>query len=63
MSNGWEAGGHPTLCALAHEKVNAILSSHYPEYVDPKADAAIRKKFPIKLDPMVVKPGNGRWIE
>ncbi len=60
MSNEWEAGGRPTLYALAHQKVNAIFSSHYPEYVDPKADAAIRKKFSIKLDPVVVKPGNRR---
>ena len=60
--NEWEVGGHPTIYALAHEKVNAILSSHYPEYIDPKADAAIREKFPIKLDAADMRPGNGRWM-
>jgi trimethylamine--corrinoid protein Co-methyltransferase len=59
--NEWEEGGHPTIYALAHEKVKAILSSHYPEYIDPKADAVIREKFPIKLDPLDMRPGNGRW--
>jgi len=60
--NEWEVAGHPTSYVLAHEKVNAILSSHYPEYIDPKADAAIREKFPIKLDAADMRPGNGRWV-
>jgi hypothetical protein len=38
-----------------------MLSSHYPEYVDPAADARIRDKFPIMLKPEDMKPGNDRW--
>jgi trimethylamine--corrinoid protein Co-methyltransferase len=57
----WEEAGSPTVYALAHEKVKEILSSHYPNYIDPKADAAIRDEFPIKLAPEDMKPGNGRW--
>jgi trimethylamine--corrinoid protein Co-methyltransferase len=61
--NEWEAGGHESIYELAHKRVDSILSSHYPEYIDPKADAAIREKFPIKLAPADMKPGNGRWGE
>jgi len=60
--NEWEASGSENIYEIAHEKVKDILSSHYPEYIDPKADAAIREKFPIKLAPADMKPGNGRWV-
>jgi trimethylamine--corrinoid protein Co-methyltransferase len=59
--NEWEASGGEDVYELAHEKVKSILSSHYPEYVPPAADSAIREKFPIKLAPEDMKPGNGRW--
>jgi trimethylamine--corrinoid protein Co-methyltransferase len=61
--NEWETGGRETIYELAHRRVDAVLSSHYPEYIEPKADAAIREKFPIKLAPADMKPGNGRWGE
>jgi trimethylamine--corrinoid protein Co-methyltransferase len=57
----WEEAGSPTVYALAHEKVKEILSSHYPQYIDPKADAAIRAAFPIRLAAEEMSPGNGRW--
>ena len=57
----WEEAGSPTVYELAHERVKEILSSHYPNYIDSKADAAIRDEFPIKLAPEDMKPGNGRW--
>jgi trimethylamine--corrinoid protein Co-methyltransferase len=60
-ANEWEASGAENVYQLAHEKVKAILSSHYPEYVEPKVDDAIRERFPIKLTPKDMKPGNGRW--
>jgi trimethylamine--corrinoid protein Co-methyltransferase len=59
----WEEAGSPTIYQLAHEKVKEILSSHYPEYIDPRADSAIRDEFPIRLAPEDMKPGNGRWDE
>jgi trimethylamine--corrinoid protein Co-methyltransferase len=57
----WQDAGSPTVYELAHEKVKEILSSHYPNTIDPKADAAIRDQFPIKLAPEDMRPGNGRW--
>jgi trimethylamine--corrinoid protein Co-methyltransferase len=59
--NEWEASGGENVYQLAHEKVKAILSSHYPEYIETSVDAAIRERFPIKLAPDDMKRGNGRW--
>ncbi|MCS5638005.1 MAG: trimethylamine methyltransferase family protein, partial [Myxococcota bacterium] len=57
----WEESGSPTVYDLAHDKVREILSSHYPEYIQPEVDGKIREKFPIKIEPGDMKPGNGRW--
>lgn len=57
----WEASGKEDVYELAHRKVKQILSSHYPEYIDPAADARIRDKFPIRLRNKDMRPGNGRW--
>jgi trimethylamine--corrinoid protein Co-methyltransferase len=59
--NEWEASGSESVYQLAHEKVKEILSTHYPAYVDPGVDKAIRDRFPIKLSREDMKPGNGRW--
>ena len=60
-ANEWEASGGENVYQLAHEKVKAILSSHYPKYIETNVDAAIRERFPIKLAPDDMKRGNGRW--
>jgi len=57
----WEAGGKQDIYELAHRKVTHVLSNHYPEYINPTADARIRATFPIRLDTGDMKPGNGRW--
>ena len=57
----WEASGKEDVYELAHRKVKHVLSSHYPEYIDPAADARIRDKFPIRLSNKDMRPGNGRW--
>jgi trimethylamine--corrinoid protein Co-methyltransferase len=57
----WEASGRENIYQLAHERVGRILSSHYPELIDPAADARIRERFPIHLDRADMRPGNGRW--
>jgi trimethylamine--corrinoid protein Co-methyltransferase len=59
--NEWEASGRKNVYELAHEEVKAILGSHYPEYLAPNVDAAIRDQFPIKLAPEDMRPGSGRW--
>ncbi|MCH7600064.1 MAG: trimethylamine methyltransferase family protein [Myxococcales bacterium] len=60
-ANDWQDSGGETVYELAHVRVKSLLSSHYPEYIKPAADARIREKFPIKLDPKDMKPGNARW--
>jgi trimethylamine--corrinoid protein Co-methyltransferase len=57
----WDENGRRTVYDLAHDRVEQILSSHYPEYIEPGADAAIREAFPIQLAPADMHPGNGRW--
>jgi trimethylamine--corrinoid protein Co-methyltransferase len=57
----WRDGGKRDIYELAHEKVESLLSSHYPVYIDPAADAKIRERFPIMLKPEDMRPGNGRW--
>jgi trimethylamine--corrinoid protein Co-methyltransferase len=59
--NDWKETGKRDAYQIAHEKVERILSEHYPVYIDPAADARIRKHFPIMLKPEDMKAGNGRW--
>jgi trimethylamine--corrinoid protein Co-methyltransferase len=57
----WEVTGKQDIYELAHEKVRKTLSSYFPDYIDPQADARIRENFPIRLAPEEMQPGNGRW--
>ena len=57
----WEEEGHRTIYERARERVESIMSTHYPEYLDPAVDAKIRERFPIRLDPADMRAGNGRW--
>ena len=57
----WEATGREDIYKLANRKVKSVLSSHYPEYIDPVADRKIRDKFPIRLAHEDMRSGNGRW--
>jgi trimethylamine---corrinoid protein Co-methyltransferase len=57
----WTERGSRTIYEQAHDRVREILGTHYPEYLDPKVDAQIRERFPIRLDPADMRPGNGRW--
>ncbi len=42
----WEETGSPDIYQLAHEKVKKMLADHYPEYIDPQADARIGSVSP-----------------
>jgi trimethylamine:corrinoid methyltransferase-like protein len=53
--------GKEDVSELAHQKVQDILSSHYPDYISQAADRRIREQFPIQLDRADMQPGNGRW--
>ena len=57
----WEAAGSPDIRQQAGERVQSILSTHYPEYIDPAIDAKIREQFPILLSQKNMHAGNGRW--
>jgi len=57
----WEERGSLDIRQRAHERVAAILSSHYPAYIDPAVDAKIRDAFDIRIAPEQMKPGNDRW--
>ena len=57
----WEAAGSPDIREKAAERVKLILSSHYPQYIDPAIDAKIRDRFPILLDQDVMRASSGRW--
>ncbi|MGL6279534.1 MAG: trimethylamine methyltransferase family protein [Gaiella sp.] len=57
----WEDEGSPPIVDRAHERVREILSTHYPAYIAPELDAALRARFPIRLATADMRPGNGRW--
>ncbi|MCW8925394.1 MAG: trimethylamine methyltransferase family protein [Xanthomonadales bacterium] len=57
----WEEAGSTDIRQAAGERVKSILSSHYPDYIDPATDAKIRERFPILLAPENMRPGNQRW--
>lgn len=57
----WEAGGSLDIRRRAAGRVRAILSTHYPEYIDPEIDRKIRDRFPIRLPRAAMTAGNSRW--
>ena len=57
----WMAAGSPDIRQQAGQRVKSILSSHYPEYIDPAIDAKIREKFPILLPRDLMNQASGRW--
>jgi len=57
----WEDADSRTLYERAHDRVAEMLSDYYPVYIDPAVDRKIRDRFPIRLQPEDMKPGNGRW--
>jgi trimethylamine--corrinoid protein Co-methyltransferase len=57
----WEAGGSPDIRQQAGERVRQILSTHYPEYIDPAVDRRVRDAFPILLPAEFMKATSPRW--
>jgi trimethylamine--corrinoid protein Co-methyltransferase len=57
----WEEKGALDIRERAAQRVSALLSSHYPEYIDPKVDEALRKRYPILLPRDAMAPDCGRW--
>ena len=44
-ASDWAESGKQSIYELAHEQVLDIMSSHYPDYVSPRADEEIRKQL------------------
>jgi len=57
----WEAAGSPDIRQRAGVRVKSILSSHYPDYIDPAIDAKIRERFPILLPKDLMSIASSRW--
>jgi trimethylamine--corrinoid protein Co-methyltransferase len=57
----WEEGGALDIKDRARTRVRQTLSTHYPEYIDPKLDREIRERFPILLAEEDMRPECGRW--
>ena len=57
----WLAAGSPDIRQQAGERVKSILSSHYPDYIDPVVDAKIREQFPILIPGDMMSPASNRW--
>jgi len=55
----WQETGGADILESAKARVREILSTHYPAYVDPAADAKIRERFDIRLPATTMRPGNG----
>lgn len=52
----WAEIGSPVITQRAREKVDEILSTHHPEYIDPATDAKLREAFNIKLPVDYMRP-------
>ena len=46
----WALLGRPTVLNRAIDKVQGVLSSHYPTHVPDAVDEKIRAELPIRLD-------------
>jgi trimethylamine--corrinoid protein Co-methyltransferase len=57
----WCAADAKDIHDVACDRVRAILSRHYPAYIDANTDAEIRSRFPIRLRAAEMRRGNGRW--
>jgi trimethylamine---corrinoid protein Co-methyltransferase len=57
----WAERGSDDLLDRARARMRAILSEHYPAYIEPAVDREIRARFPIRLPRANMRPGNGHW--
>lgn len=57
----WQYRGAPELMTRAQQRVREIMASHYPQYIEPGLDAAIRSRHDIRLPADRMRAGNARW--
>ncbi|HLQ11669.1 MAG TPA: trimethylamine methyltransferase family protein [Steroidobacteraceae bacterium] len=54
--NDWAERGSLDVLQRAADRIREILSSHYPHHVPDSIDAAIRARFPVRLDRAGMRP-------
>lgn len=57
----WRDQGATDTWQRARVRVRELLSHHYPSYIDPDRDQAIRSRFEILLAAEDMAPGSMRW--
>lgn len=57
----WKDAGSTDVWERAKVRVRELLSTHYPTYIEPDRDAAIRERFDILIDPEALTAESGRW--
>lgn len=57
----WKERGSTDMWERARHRVRDLLSSHYPQYIDPERDTMIRDRFDIQLPPDVMVADPHRW--
>ncbi len=58
----WLEAGKPDLIERAAAKKREILSTYYPDYLPREIDDVLRSRHDIKLDRVMMEPGDPRWI-
>ena len=54
--DAWAETGSTDMRDRARIKTQNLLDTHYPMYIDPIVDAAIRERWPIRLSPERLRP-------
>lgn len=57
----WKEKGSVDIWERAALRVKEVLRTHYPDHITPAADAAVRARFPIRLQLHETDSLSGRW--
>ncbi len=57
----WEAGDGDGILERAHAVATSILRSHFPTFLDERADQALRRHFPLGLPSEAMTAAGTRW--
>jgi trimethylamine--corrinoid protein Co-methyltransferase len=57
----WKDQGSTDIWQRATAKVQELMATHYPTYIEPDRDIAIRDRFEILLAASDMSPESGRW--
>ena len=57
----WIEKGSTDVVDKARARTHELMTSYYPQHIDPALDATIRERFDIKLPRELMLPGNARW--